>query len=126
MTIGLRNPSIFKSISVFAPVCSASTVPIAKTAFAEYLGEGNIAAFAQYDAVEVAKAYTGPKRLILIDQGSNDSFLYSDNLVPDKLFNVKKSNIEWLYNFRENYEHGYFFVTSFIENHFKFHLDSWN
>ena len=74
LTLGLKNPDKYASISAFAPISNPSAVPWGQKAFKGYLGDDK-SQWKQYDATELAKAYDGPKRDILIDQGTADNFL---------------------------------------------------
>ncbi|CAK5064152.1 unnamed protein product [Meloidogyne enterolobii] len=79
----------------------------------------NILEWEKYDSVALASKYQGPKVEILFDQGSKDPFL--QDLLPNNLISVSNPNIVWNYNLRENYDHGYYFISTFIEEHFSFH-----
>ena len=74
LTIGLKNPTKYASISAFAPISNPTNVPWGQKAFKGYLGDDK-SEWSQYDATELAKAYDGPKVDILIDQGTSDNFL---------------------------------------------------
>jgi len=92
-------------------------------AFKNYLGEENKDIWASYDAVEVMKAYKGPKRDILVDQGTDDEFL-NTMLMPDKLQEAAAGNpgsINLKLNIREGFNHSYFFVSTFIGDHIAHH-----
>ncbi|KAI1717842.1 putative esterase domain-containing protein [Ditylenchus destructor] len=125
LTIGLRNPSIFKSISAFAAICNPSAASLTNKAFTAYLGDDR-SNWAKYDAVEVSKVYAGPKRTILLDQGTADTFYTGKNLMPENLIEVQNPNIEFDFRLRETYDHSYFYIATFIEEHFQFHVKSWN
>uniref|UniRef100_A0A183BUZ5 Col_cuticle_N domain-containing protein n=1 Tax=Globodera pallida TaxID=36090 RepID=A0A183BUZ5_GLOPA len=79
--------------------------------------------WANYDATELAKKYNGPKREVLIDQGSADPFLDRGELLPDNLLNVKNPNLTWKYRLQPDYDHGYFFIQTFIGDHFEHHFN---
>ena len=79
----------------------------------------------RYDAVEVARAYSGPKRTILIDQGSADNFLLADMLKPQALLSIKNSLLDFNYLLRNGYDHGYYYIQTFIEEHFEHHIKQW-
>lgn len=68
LTVHLKNPGMFKSVSAFAPICNPTQAPWGQKAFPEYLG--SIDAGKAYDATELVKNYNGPKVPILIDVGS--------------------------------------------------------
>lgn len=119
LVIGLRNPEIYKSISAFSPIVAPSQVPWGQKAFTAYLGTDQ-ALWSNYDAVELIKL-SSVKMPILVDQGSEDSFL-KEQLKPEILVNVCRGNdYPIILNMRDGYDHSYYFIASFIENHIKFH-----
>uniref|UniRef100_A0A915EQU9 S-formylglutathione hydrolase n=1 Tax=Ditylenchus dipsaci TaxID=166011 RepID=A0A915EQU9_9BILA len=124
LTIGLRNPDLFKSISVFAAICNASVAPLVQKPFAALLGEDR-STWAEYDAVEIAKKYTGPKQTILVDQGDADVPYKDKNLLPENLLAVNNANIDYDFRLRPGYDHGYYYIATFIEQHFEFHSKLW-
>lgn len=77
----------------------------------------------EYDSVELAKAYSGPNRKILIDQGSDDFFYKSEDLLPENLVNIKNPKIQWDYRLRKDYDHGYLYISTFIHEHFEFFIE---
>jgi len=125
ITIGLKHPELFSSVSALAAVCHPSKTPFSEPFFRAYLGENTNNAWAKYDSVELAKAYTGPPRYILIDQGSIDSYLVNGTLQPEALLGVKNDRIRFDYRFRPGFEHGYYYVSTFIGEHFDFHVERW-
>ena len=119
LTIGLRNPDKYKSISAFAPIVSPMNCPWGQKALGNYLGE-NKNEWLSYDAVSWVKNATRPIP-ILVDQGSADEFL-ENQLKPSLLVEVcSQVGYPLNYNQRDGYDHSYFFITSFIENHLQFH-----
>ena len=119
LTIGLRNPDKYKSISAFAPIVSPMNCPWGQKALGNYLGE-NKNEWLSYDAVSLVKNATRPIP-ILVDQGSADEFL-ENQLKPSLLVEVcSQVGYPLNYNQRDGYDHSYFFITSFIENHLQFH-----
>lgn len=119
LTIGLKHPDIFKSISAFSPIVAPSQVAWGKKAFTAYLGSEQ-ATWADYDAVElIRRAQTHTP--ILVDQGSSDPFL-QEQLKPELLSQVcKEKAYPITLNMREGYDHSYYFIASFIEEHLRFH-----
>lgn len=75
LTLSLKNPASYRSVSAFSPIANPSVVPWGIKAFTGYLGEEDRGAWAQYDATELARRYTGPRLPVLIDTGSQDEFL---------------------------------------------------
>lgn len=119
LTIGLKNPELFHSISAFSPIVSPSQVPWGIQAFTAYLGDDQ-AAWKAYDAVELIKTCQVQLPL-LIDQGTADSFL-QQQLKPELLNQVcVEKNYPLRLNMREGYDHSYYFIASFIESHIAFH-----
>ncbi len=112
LVLGLRNPEVFKSISAFAPIAAPSQCPWGQKALKAYLGE-NPADWKNYDASELLKT-TKFKGEILVDQGTEDKFL-KEQLMPEKLESRVKLRMQ------SGYDHSYYFVSSFIEDHLRFH-----
>ncbi|RBW47981.1 S-formylglutathione hydrolase [Psychromonas sp. B3M02] len=119
LTIGLRNPSLYTSISAFSPICNPINCPWGQKAFTAYLGEDR-EEWKAYDSCEILSSLS-EHQPILIDQGSQDSFL-QEQLKPENLSALvnKKTNYFQL-NMREGYDHSYYFISSFIESHLRFH-----
>uniref|UniRef100_A0A1I7UIC1 S-formylglutathione hydrolase n=1 Tax=Caenorhabditis tropicalis TaxID=1561998 RepID=A0A1I7UIC1_9PELO len=116
LTIGLRNPQKFKSISAFAPICNPISVPWGQKALGGYLGEDQ-ATWKEYDASEVLKRYEGPKREILVDQGTADNFL--GQLKPETLKETDHVAVE--VRMQKDFDHSYYFIASFMADHFAHH-----
>jgi S-formylglutathione hydrolase len=119
LTLALRNPEQFRSLSAFAPICAPSRCPWGEKAFSGYLGDDR-AAWHEYDATElIARGpYRGP---VLIDQGMSDAFL-GEQLHPDAFEAAAgKVNQELTLRRHEGYDHGYFFISTFIEDHLRHH-----
>ena len=131
LMIGLRNPALYQSISAFSPICHPIQCPWGQKAFTAYLGGnvdehgvGSIEAWKAYDSV-LLLAEKSVHQPILIDQGSNDSFL-QEQLKPESLVSAAqsagKSELNhFTLNMREGYDHSYYFIGSFIESHLHFH-----
>lgn len=122
LVIYLRNTNIYKSVSAFAPICSPSNVPWGTKAFLTYLGEDKDT-WKQYDACELMKMSTSDhaRPLILIDQGLGDQFL--DVQLQPEQFVTACEEVEQKVNLRchEKYDHGYYFIQSFISDHLHHH-----
>jgi S-formylglutathione hydrolase len=122
LTIGLRNPGMFRSLSAFAPICSTLHSPWGQKALGYYLGEDR-ATWADYDACEVARRATdaGHYSKILVDQGAEDPYL-EEQLKPGLLEAAcKESGLPLELRIHDGYDHGYYFISTFIEEHLKFH-----
>ena len=123
LTIGLRNPGRYKSLSAFAPICTTLHSPWGKKALGYYLGT-NTATWHDYDACEVARSVVDANAFgkILIDQGAEDPFL-AEQLRPE-LFEAAASesglNVEL--RMHAGYDHGYYFISTFIEDHLRHHV----
>jgi S-formylglutathione hydrolase len=119
LTIALEHPDRYRSVSAFAPIVAPSQVPWGQKAFSRYLGEDR-RSWADYDACELVqrKLFRGT---ILIDQGDADKFLERE-LRPE-LFRAacKNAGQALELNIRSGYDHSYFFISSFMENHLRHH-----
>ncbi|MDN3611909.1 S-formylglutathione hydrolase [Vibrio ostreicida] len=119
MTIGLKNVSAYKSISAFSPICNPMQCPWGQKAFTAYLGS-DFETWKEYDSCELLKQAPSPLP-ILIDQGNADSFL-NEQLKPDTLIAAAKdtgSPVE--FRMQTGYDHSYYFISSFIDDHLAFH-----
>ena len=121
LTIGLKNPQIFSSISAFAPICSPGNCPWGQKALGNYLGNDQ-STWAQYDATELVKALPAvPRHKILIDQGLADQFLEQE--LHPHLFAAACAEKGVALELRRHagYDHGYFFIATFMEDHLQHH-----
>ncbi|MDP1873310.1 S-formylglutathione hydrolase [Phenylobacterium sp.] len=124
LTLALRHPDIFASVSAFAPICSPTRCPWGEKAFTAYLGEDR-AAWAQHDAARLIEAGAAKGRFddILVDQGLGDNFL-AEQLKPDLLEAACAAAGQKLTLRRQaGYDHSYFFMASFIADHVAFHAE---
>ena len=122
LTISLRNPDRYTSASAFSPICHPTECPWGQKAFKAYLGN-NQSNWQQYDAsLLMGQALDKTKQVpTLVDQGSADNFLV-EQLNPDSLqLAANLSDYPLQLNMREGYDHSYFFISSFIEQHLEFH-----
>ncbi len=125
LTLALRHEGIFKSLSALAPICAPTQCPWGRKALAGYLGNDE-KSWAQHDAS--ALMFSRGKALlphpILIDQGLADKFL-NEQLHPH-LFEAACKQVNQILdlNRQEGYDHGYYFVASFIERHLRHHAKS--
>ncbi|KFG89340.1 S-formylglutathione hydrolase [Sphingobium herbicidovorans NBRC 16415] len=119
ITIALRNPGRYASVSAFAPIVAPSQVPWGEKALAGYLGEDR-AAWRGHDAVALIEDGARLSAL-LVDQGSADPFL-AEQLRPELLENTcKAAGIDLTLNLREGYDHSYYFISTFMADHLRWH-----
>ncbi len=121
LVLALRNPHRFQSVSAFAPVCAPGRAPWGVKALTAYLGEER-ELWQQYDASALVERSDAPfPGTILIDQGLGDKFL-SDQLFPE-VFELACRNARQALELRRHarYDHGYYFISTFIEEHLRFH-----
>ncbi|MGR5168147.1 S-formylglutathione hydrolase [Vibrio astriarenae] len=119
LTIGLKHPESFCSISAFSPIVNPMNCPWGQKAFHHYLGDDRTT-WAQYDSVELLKTQSSIPP-ILIDQGDSDSFL-TEQLQPEKLMAAAEQTGHVIeLRMQTGYDHSYFFIQSFIEEHLDFH-----
>ncbi|WLV24618.1 S-formylglutathione hydrolase [Aciduricibacillus chroicocephali] len=119
LVIGMRNPSRFKAISAFAPISSPSQVPWGIKAFSTYLGDDKTS-WKEWDASELVKKSGMPP--IFVTQGDKDQFYPGQLDETNFLNNAKEANTEVSFNKVEGYDHSYFFVSTFLDDHFAFHI----
>jgi S-formylglutathione hydrolase len=119
LVLGLRNPDLYQSISAFAPICAPSKCPWGIKAFTEYLGADK-SKWAGYDANELVKQ-AKRKTPMLIDQGLNDEFYETELFTEEFERSVKAAGYPATIRKHEDYDHSYYFISTFIESHFDFH-----
>ena len=121
MTIALKNPDRFKSCSAFAPIVNPLTADWTQDAFEKYLGADR-AKWREYDACALVEdGARFPE--FLVDQGKADSFLET-GLAPWKFEEaVKGTNIGLTLRMHERYDHSYYFISTFMEDHLKWHAE---
>lgn len=119
LVIGLKNAERFKAISAFSPILNPIQVPWGIKAFSTYLGEDR-AAWKSWDASELIKKTDAPP--IMISQGTQDGF-YPEQLDESTfLKNAEENNQRVDYMKNEGYDHSYFFISTFLDDHFAFHV----
>ncbi|MEM7671456.1 MAG: S-formylglutathione hydrolase, partial [Pseudomonadota bacterium] len=119
LTIGLRHPDRFQSVSAFAPICHPMDCPWGEKALGGYLGE-NRAAWRAYDAVALIE--DGARLPALkVDQGDADTFL-AEQLKPETLrASCADAGIDLTLNMRAGYDHSYYFISTFMVDHVRWH-----
>ncbi len=134
LTIALKNPDLFRSVSAFAPICAPTRIPYGREALSTYLGPDE-EAWREYDASELVRRQPFPDgRTILVDQGTADQFLkgqgdqpWEERLSLDVFEEAcaeagQPLTLRW----HEGYDHGYYFVSTFMEDHIKHHAEALN
>ncbi len=125
LTLALRHPEAFQSVSALAPICAPSQCPWGRKAFAGYLGDDE-SMWKQHDATQLLLAHGKALKpqCILMDQGLSDKFL-AEQLHPHLFEAACKQVGQALHlRFHEGYDHGYYFVSSFIESHLRHHAQT--
>ena len=121
LTVALRNPQRFRSVSAFAPIVAPSQVPWGQKALAGYLGEDR-KAWRKHDAVALIEDGARVDE-ILIDVGTADTFLEKE-LKPELLGQAcRASGIRLQLNLREGYDHSYYFISTFMAEHLRWHAE---
>jgi S-formylglutathione hydrolase len=122
LTIGLKHPDVFKSLSAFAPICTTLHSLWGQKALRYYLGS-EMSAWHEYDACEVARQVAnGTQRpTILVDQGRDDAYL-AEQLKPDLFVAAcAESGLSLELRMHDGYDHGYYFISTFVEDHLRHH-----
>ena len=121
LTIGLRNPARFRSVSAFAPIVASSQVPWGEKALGRYLGADRTM-WREYDAVALIEDGARLDHL-LVDQGTADNFL-EDQLRPGLLsMACAKAGMEPTIRLQEGYDHSYYFISTFMAEHVAWHAE---
>lgn len=120
LTLALNNPQQYRSVSAFAPICAPMHCPWGEQAFSGYLGTDK-QLWRKYDACALIAEKGWPHQSILIDQGLDDPFL-QEQLKPE-LFQeaCKRAQVPLNLRLHTGYDHSYYFIASFIEEHLRFH-----
>ena len=119
LTIALKNSKNFSSVSAFSPIVNPINCPWGQKAFTGYLGKDK-ETWQEYDAT-VLMQKSGAKLPMLVDQGSEDNFLV-EQLKPEALVEAAKTvNYPLEIRMQPGFDHSYFFIASFIEDHLRFH-----
>ena len=113
LTLALRHPALYRSVSAFAPIAAPSRVPWGTKAFTHFFGAAS-PAWAAHDAVALLESGKAFPTKPLVDQGTADKFL-AEQLRPELLGDAVTLRL------REGYDHSYWFVQSFVEDHLRHH-----
>ncbi|MEP2988381.1 MAG: S-formylglutathione hydrolase [Parasphingorhabdus sp.] len=121
LTIALRNPDKFKSVSAFAPISAPIQCPWGQKALGRYIGLEK-QDWREYDACALIEDGARITE-ILVDQGSADDFL-EGQLKPELLSETcEKADITLTLNLREGYDHSYYFIATFMDDHLRWHAE---
>lgn len=121
LTLALKNPDTYTSCSAFSPIVAPAQVPWGEKALTAYLGEDR-ATWANYDAVALIEGGAKVAKL-LVDQGDADNFL-TEQLRPHLLEEAcSKAGIELTLRMQPGYDHSYFFISTFMEDHIGWHAE---
>ncbi len=116
----LKNPGRYRSVSAFAPITHPSQCPWGEKAFSGYLGE-NREAWKAWDSCELIRQH-GSEQPLLVDQGEADNFYTDGQLLPEDLQAAcQEAGVELNLRMQAGYDHSYFFIASFIDEHLKYH-----
>ena len=126
LTLALRHPGVFKSVSAFAPIAAPRQCPWGRKAFSGYLGADE-STWLAHDASALMAAQTTPPYPggILIDQGLADKFLLENQLLPE-VFEAACAQVGQPLTLRRQpgYDHGYYFIQTFMEDHLAHHAQA--
>lgn len=121
LTLALRSPGRFRSVSAFAPICAPSEVPWGEKAFSRYLGADR-AAWRAHDAVALLEDGARVDE-ILVDQGEADQFL-AEQLKPERLEQAcRAAGIPLALRRQPGYDHSYYFISTFMADHVAWHAE---
>lgn len=121
LTLALKNPGRFKSVSAFAPIVAPARVPWGEKALTGYLGSDR-ALWRRHDATALIEDGARVPE-ILVDQGTADNFL-EEQLRPQLLAEAcDKADIPLTLRMQEGYDHSYYFISTFMEDHLRWHAE---
>jgi len=119
MVLALRNPGLYRSVSAFAPICAPSQCPWGEKAFSNYLGSDRKSWLA-HDANELVRTVSAPIP-IRIDQGEDDKFLKPQLFLDRFEDTCREIGYPIEVRRRPGYDHSYYFISSFIDEHLEYH-----
>lgn len=121
LTLAMKHPSLFRSVSAFSPIASPTRCPWGEKAFGAYLGPDRDAWRAHDAALLIEAGKAAPFDDILVDQGTGDQFL-REQLKPELLQDAaRKAGQKLTLRLQEGYDHSYFFIATFVSEHVAFH-----
>ncbi|HZZ92140.1 MAG TPA: S-formylglutathione hydrolase [Usitatibacter sp.] len=120
LTIALKNPQAYASVSAFAPIASPMRCPWGEKALSRYLGPDR-ERWREYDATELVRARGWKDPPVLVDQGTRDPFLETQ-LKPQLLREAfEAAHAPLQLRLQDGYDHSYYFIATFIDDHLRFH-----
>lgn len=123
LTIAMKNPERYTSVSAFAPICNPTNVPWGTKAFGLYLGQDKTL-WQQYDACELIKSYKGRDLHILCDCGTADGFLTGEvnQLQPLAfMYAAQEAKVNVTFRMQAGFDHSFYFISTFIGEHLAHH-----
>ncbi|GAA4049689.1 S-formylglutathione hydrolase [Parerythrobacter jejuensis] len=124
LTIALRNPDRFRSVSAFSPIVAPSQVPWGEKALGRYLGDDR-SAWREYDAVALIEDGARHPHM-LVDQGTADNFLAEQLQTSQLSIACAKAGMEPAIRMQEGYDHSYYFISTFMAEHVAWHASRIN
>ena len=130
LTIALKNPERYSSVSAFSPICAPIQCPWGQKALGQYIGGNatdNNEQWAEYDTVELVKMSSKSTKgslPVLIDQGEADNFLTEQLNTQLLIDTAAVAAFPMRIRFQPEYDHSYFFIASFIAEHLSFHAEN--
>lgn len=119
LTLHLKHPDLYQSVSAFAPICAPMSCPWGKKAFSNYLGD-DLTQWAKHDASELTRVAPS-KAHLLVDQGLSDNFLERE-LHPHLLEkSADESGQKLTLRHQKGYDHSYYFIQTLMEDHLRHH-----
>lgn len=123
LVLGLQEPQKFRSISAFSPIVNPVECPWGQKAFRGYLGD-QPQDWKAFDATELIKQGAHHPYPLFIDQGTKDEFLEKQLLTENLVTAAKGTPQKIQVRYQEGYDHSYYFIASYIEDHIKFHAQA--
>ena len=121
LTLGLKNPDKYLSVTAFAPIVSPINCPWGQKALSNYLGEDQ-GAWSDYDSCELVKS-ASTHLPIMVDQGEADDFLEEQLRTRLLIEAAEQAEYPMQIRYQPGYDHSYFFIASFIADHLEFHSE---
>ena len=122
LTIALKNPTKYKSVSAFSPICNPVECSWGQTLMNAYLGD-DVSAWQKHDASILMTENKHPINA-LVDQGIDDPYLIEQLKTPALKTAAEKNNYPLTLRMQPGYDHSYHFITTFIDDHIQFHFDA--